>query len=206
MQFKPALVIRSLASFTNVGQIDVDCRPTQSLHALKEKNKRECTSRDLVRNRTLSALDSKPLQLDRQLPIANPACARAHSEANALPRGSSQSLTPGATRECRSRFSHDHPIVSHVRLLRQIKDLCDFRNHFDLSSLGRFNRPYGPKCSRCAHLLSDVEANGYYALQWSELTTGIRVEYPLDRELTLEIAAASGTAPQHDVVLVNHTL
>lgn len=65
---------------------------------------------------------------------------------------------------------------------------------FDLSSRGRVSRPYSPKCGRSVHLLSDVEANTFYALEWSELTTGIREEYPLDRELTLEIAATLGIA------------
>ncbi|REG52091.1 TnsA endonuclease-like protein [Paraburkholderia sp. BL6669N2] len=65
---------------------------------------------------------------------------------------------------------------------------------FDISSLGRVSRPYSAKCGRSVHLLSDVEANTFYALEWSQRVTGIREEYPLDRELTLEIAAALGIA------------
>jgi hypothetical protein len=65
---------------------------------------------------------------------------------------------------------------------------------FDFSSPGRVSRPYSPKCGRTIHLLSDVEANTFYALEWSKAVTGIREEYPLDRELTLEIAAALGIA------------
>ena len=65
---------------------------------------------------------------------------------------------------------------------------------FDISSLGRVSRPHSPKCGRSVHLLSDVEANTFYALEWSQRVTGIREEYPLDRELTLEIAASLGIA------------
>ncbi|SFU26331.1 TnsA endonuclease N-terminal domain-containing protein [Paraburkholderia aspalathi] len=65
---------------------------------------------------------------------------------------------------------------------------------FDLSSLGRVSRPFSPKCGRSVHLLSDVEANTFSALEWSQRVTGIREEFPLDRELTLEIAADLGIA------------
>lgn len=72
-------------------------------------------------------------------------------------------------------------------------DAADYKpwlETFDISSYGRVSRPYSPKCGRSVHLLSDVEANTFYALEWSHLVTDIKEAYPLDRDLTLEIAAA----------------
>jgi hypothetical protein len=63
---------------------------------------------------------------------------------------------------------------------------------FDLSSTGRVHRPHSPKCGRSIHLLSDVESNTFFALEWSQRVVGIKEEFPLDRELTMEIADALG--------------
>jgi hypothetical protein len=61
---------------------------------------------------------------------------------------------------------------------------------FDFSSLGRVERTESAKFGRTIHLMSDVERDTFYAAEWSDRVIDLREEYPLDRTLTLEIAAA----------------
>lgn len=63
---------------------------------------------------------------------------------------------------------------------------------FDLSSLGRSRRVYGLKTGREHHLFSDVEWRLFLLLEWSANVVDIREQYPLDRDLTLELAASLG--------------
>jgi hypothetical protein len=58
----------------------------------------------------------------------------------------------------------------------------------ELSSLGRARRVYSPKTGREHHLLSDVEYHVFLLLEWAQDVVDIREQYPLDRDLTLEIA------------------
>lgn len=58
----------------------------------------------------------------------------------------------------------------------------------DLSSSGLSRRVYGDKTGRVHHLLSDVEYQFYLMLWWSKDIVDIREQFPLDRDLTREVA------------------
>lgn len=60
----------------------------------------------------------------------------------------------------------------------------------EFSSRGRCHRIFGLKTHREHHLFSDVERDLFLLLEWSPDIVDIREQYPLDRELTMEIAAA----------------
>ncbi len=57
---------------------------------------------------------------------------------------------------------------------------------------GRGHRAWSPVYKRSVHLLSDVESRTFYALEFSGNFKEIYEQFPLDRKLTLEIAAARG--------------
>ena len=61
-----------------------------------------------------------------------------------------------------------------------------------VNSLGRARRVWSPKTGRTHHLLSDVEYNLFLALKWQQSIIDIREQFPLDRELTQEIARDLG--------------
>lgn len=60
------------------------------------------------------------------------------------------------------------------------------------NSLGRARRVWSPKTGRTHHLLSDGEYNLFLALEWQQSVEDIREQFPLDRELTQEIARELG--------------
>lgn len=60
----------------------------------------------------------------------------------------------------------------------------------EFSSLGRSRRVPGLITNREHHLFSDVEWNLFLLLEWSQGVVDIREQFPLDRGLTQEIAAA----------------
>ncbi|WP_321945362.1 TnsA endonuclease N-terminal domain-containing protein [Paraburkholderia sp. J10-1] len=62
----------------------------------------------------------------------------------------------------------------------------------DFSSDGIVNRVHSTKLGRVVHLLSTVESCTFYGLEWQETISGIYEQYPLDRQLTLEIASKLG--------------
>lgn len=62
----------------------------------------------------------------------------------------------------------------------------------DLSSQGESRRALGLKTGREHHLFSNVEWELFLLLEWSSDITDIREQFPLDRALTLEIAALLG--------------
>jgi hypothetical protein len=59
----------------------------------------------------------------------------------------------------------------------------------EVSSKGRSRRVPGIKTGRDHQLLSDVEWKLFLLLEWARNVVDIREQYPLDRELTLEIAS-----------------
>lgn len=59
----------------------------------------------------------------------------------------------------------------------------------EVSSKGRSRRAPGIKTGREHQLLSDVEWKLFLLLEWARNVVDIREQYPLDRELTLEIAS-----------------
>jgi hypothetical protein len=61
---------------------------------------------------------------------------------------------------------------------------------FDFSSRGRVERTESARFGRTIHLMSDVERDTFYALEWSQRVISVREEYPLDRSVTLQIADA----------------
>lgn len=61
-----------------------------------------------------------------------------------------------------------------------------------ISSLGRSRRVWSPKTGRTHHLLSDVEYGLFLALEWSRDVVDIREQYPLDRDVTQEVARQLG--------------
>lgn len=58
----------------------------------------------------------------------------------------------------------------------------------NVPSSGRVHRFMGWKTNREHHLLSDLERNYFYLLDWTDCVIDIREQYPLDREKTLQIA------------------
>lgn len=64
----------------------------------------------------------------------------------------------------------------------------------DVSSMGTSRRVHSPKTGREHHLLSNVEYHLFLLLEWSDDVVDIREQFPLDRDLTQEIAASLGIA------------
>ncbi|MDP5032500.1 TnsA endonuclease N-terminal domain-containing protein [Paraglaciecola sp.] len=62
----------------------------------------------------------------------------------------------------------------------------------DVPSQGRSHRIFGHLTQRTHHLLSDLELATFFFLQWRPITTDIREQFPLDRELTREICNQLG--------------
>ncbi|WP_295751550.1 TnsA endonuclease N-terminal domain-containing protein [Undibacterium sp.] len=60
----------------------------------------------------------------------------------------------------------------------------------NVSSLGRSRRVFSPITGRQHELLSDVEWNLFLMLEWAEDVIDIREQFPLDCDLTQEIASA----------------
>ncbi|MDC3424315.1 TnsA endonuclease N-terminal domain-containing protein [Aquibacillus sp. 3ASR75-11] len=58
----------------------------------------------------------------------------------------------------------------------------------DVPSSGRAHRIKGWKTNRIHHLLSDLERNYFYLLEWADEVIDIREQYPLNREKTLKIS------------------
>lgn len=63
---------------------------------------------------------------------------------------------------------------------------------FTISSIGNSHRIQGIKVPREYHLLSNTERDVFVWCEWQPNVVDIREQYPLDRDLTLEIAAAYG--------------
>ncbi|NUX99535.1 TnsA endonuclease N-terminal domain-containing protein [Paraburkholderia youngii] len=63
---------------------------------------------------------------------------------------------------------------------------------FDFSSDGNVNRIYSNKLGRTVHLMSTLEAQIFYGLEWQKTVKEIREQYPLDRDITLELASHLG--------------
>ena len=61
-----------------------------------------------------------------------------------------------------------------------------------VSSLGRSRRVWSPKTDRTHHLLSDVEYRLFLALEWPTAITDIREQFPLDRDVTQDVARQLG--------------
>jgi hypothetical protein len=62
----------------------------------------------------------------------------------------------------------------------------------DLPSQGRSHRVFGHKSQRTHHLFSDLELAVFLILEWQSDVIEIREQFPLQRELTLEVAAECG--------------
>jgi hypothetical protein len=62
----------------------------------------------------------------------------------------------------------------------------------DFSSAGRISRPYSAKCGRTIELVSDVESNTFYMLEFAPTVVQIYEQYRLEQDETLQIAAALG--------------
>lgn len=62
----------------------------------------------------------------------------------------------------------------------------------DVSSRGRSHRIFGYKSQRIHHLLSDLELAVLVILEWQQTTLDVREQFPLQRDLTLEIAEQCG--------------
>ena len=66
-----------------------------------------------------------------------------------------------------------------------------------VSSLGRSRRVWSAKTDRTHHLLSDVEYRLFLALEWSTSITDIREQFPLDRDVTQDVARQLGIRHPH---------
>jgi hypothetical protein len=62
----------------------------------------------------------------------------------------------------------------------------------DVPSQGRSHRIFVHLTQRTHHLLSDLELATFFFLQWRQITTDIREQFPPDRELTREICNRLG--------------
>lgn len=62
----------------------------------------------------------------------------------------------------------------------------------DVRSDGRSHRIKGNKTNRIHHLLSDLERNYFYLLEWADNVIDIREQFPLEREETYAIAEEKG--------------
>jgi len=73
---------------------------------------------------------------------------------------------------------------------------------WDVPSQGRSHRIFGHKVRRTHHLFSDLELAVFLPLEWQQDVTDIREQFPLQRELTIEIADQYGiTHPSASGVL-----
>ncbi|WP_410986579.1 TnsA endonuclease N-terminal domain-containing protein [Bacillus cereus] len=73
----------------------------------------------------------------------------------------------------------------------------------DVPSSGRSHRIKGKKTERIHHLLSDLERDYFYLLEWAEDVIDIREQYPLKREITCKIAIEKNI--HHPVVSSSQT-
>lgn len=64
----------------------------------------------------------------------------------------------------------------------------------DVPSSGRSSRPFSFKTGRHQHFLSDLETGAFYLFQWSDDVIDLREQFPLDRNVTREIAKEMGVA------------
>lgn len=62
----------------------------------------------------------------------------------------------------------------------------------DVPSTGRATRIHSRKTGREHHLLSDLETSLFFMLDWSDAVIDIREQFPLERDITLGIAAEMG--------------
>ena len=69
----------------------------------------------------------------------------------------------------------------------------------DVSSLGRSSRIHSSKTGREHHLLSDLETSMFLLLEWSGAVTDIREQFPLDRDMTRQIATEMGVRHPADI-------
>jgi len=73
----------------------------------------------------------------------------------------------------------------------------------DVSSRGRSSRIHSCKTGRVHHLLSDMETAVFLLLDWSNVVTDIREQFPLDRVVTRRIATEMGVP--HPTDTQSHT-
>jgi len=62
----------------------------------------------------------------------------------------------------------------------------------DVASSGRVHRLKGWKTGRIHHLLSDLERDYFFLLDWADNVIDIREQFPLNREKTIKIAEEKG--------------
>ncbi|HAS89188.1 MAG TPA: heteromeric transposase endonuclease subunit TnsA [Desulfovibrio sp.] len=62
----------------------------------------------------------------------------------------------------------------------------------DIASKGRSHRVFGHKSRRTHHLFSDLELAVFLFLDWSHKAIEIREQFPLQQEVTLELAKEAG--------------
>ena len=63
---------------------------------------------------------------------------------------------------------------------------------YDAPSDGRVHRVFGYKSKRTHHLLSDLELSMFYLLEWRQDVLQVKEQFPLEREITLELAESAG--------------
>jgi TnsA endonuclease N terminal/TnsA endonuclease C terminal len=68
----------------------------------------------------------------------------------------------------------------------------------DVPSQGLVSRIKGWKTGRCHHLLSQLECQYFYLLEWSPIVTDIREQFPLPLAETLALAERLGVAHPQD--------
>ncbi|QIL19763.1 TnsA endonuclease N-terminal domain-containing protein [Thermomonas sp. HDW16] len=94
----------------------------------------------------------------------------------------------------------------------QGKDYLPWLTIQDVASNGRVTRVYSFKTDRSHHLLSDLETGLFHMLDWSTSVVDMREQYPLDREVTRDIARQMGiqhprdTRTQTDIVMTTDFL
>lgn len=69
----------------------------------------------------------------------------------------------------------------------------------DVPSVGRSHRIKGIKTGRIHQLLSDLERDFLYLMEWADHVVDIREQFPLERELSLQIAEKKGIRHSIDI-------
>ncbi|WP_024597002.1 MULTISPECIES: heteromeric transposase endonuclease subunit TnsA [unclassified Pseudoalteromonas] len=82
--------------------------------------------------------------------------------------------------------------IKEGRGLGEYQDYKPWLTVYDVPSDGRVHRVFGYKSKRTHHLLSDLELSMFYLLEWRSDVLQVKEQFPLDRDVTKELAEAAG--------------
>ncbi|WP_338009867.1 hypothetical protein [Pseudoalteromonas maricaloris] len=85
-----------------------------------------------------------------------------------------------------------HKWIKEGRGTGEYQDYKPWLTVYDAPSDGRVHRVFGYKSKRTHHLLSDLELSMFYLLEWRQDVLQVKEQFPLEREITLELAESAG--------------